>query len=227
MIAVEHIPDEIHDVLKNFSDWFFTQDRTNFVYHKNAEPITREEAVSVEYLKKQQSRDLDGFPVCSEGIDFQNMHGFDLDTFYPAITEADFEIKSFLAAKTCAIKMYYPAGGYIDWHTNANAFGYNTLFTYSLTGDGAFLYQNPLTKEVVTIPDKQGWNMKIGVYDVHGGSPLWHAAYTNCERLTWGYILDQVGWDNLIEELDVDISPLADMFGGQMPSYKNKSVLHA
>lgn len=223
MIAVENIPDEIHEVLTTFSDWFFEQDRSGFKVDQGS--ITSQEAVSIEYLHQQQQKKQSGFPTCANGIDFQHLHGFDLDKFYPAITEADFNIKTFLGAENCALKMYYPAGGYIDWHTNANAFGYNTLFTYSKEGDGAFLYQNPLTKEIITIPDKKGWNMKIGIYDVHGGSPLWHSAYTNCERLTWAYILNQVGWNNLIEELQVDITPLVDMFGGQLPSYKKPRIL--
>jgi hypothetical protein len=221
MIAVENIPSELEEILYTFTDWFFKQDRSGFDIKK--QPITREEAISIEYLKTQQASDHEGFPVCSEGIDFNTMRGFDLDKFWPAISETDGAIKTYLGSRTNAIKIYYPAGGYIDWHHNGNAYGYNALFSYSETGDGAFMYQHPITKDIITIPDKKGWNMKIGVYDTHDGNPLWHAAYTNCARLTWGYILDQSGWDNLKEELGVDVSPIEQMLGGTMPSYKEES----
>jgi hypothetical protein len=229
MIAIDVIPEEILEELNTFSDWFFQQDRSNFVMQRGEEPITQQEAVSIEYLRRQQGKNLEGFPVCSDGIDFNSMKGFDLEKFYPAIRNADNAIKTFLGARSCALKMYYPAGGFIDWHTNANAFGYNVLFSYSVNGDGAFLYQNPKTKEVVTIHDHPGWNMKIGLYDVDGGNPLWHAAYTHCERLTWGYILDQRGWHSLVDELGVDLTPLEEMYSG-LPDFKMRhkfSSIHA
>ena len=224
MIAVENIPDEILCDLDDFAEWFFAQDRTGFKIREF--DVAREEAVSLEYLAKQQSRNTEGFPACSQGIDFNEMYGFDVEKFYPRVSEIDGAIRAFLGARSCAIKMYYPAGGFIDWHTNANAFGYNVLFTYSREGDGAFMYQNPKTKEVVSIPDKKGWNMKIGVYDKHDGLPLWHAAHTNCERLTWGYILDEIGWQNLVEELDIDMTPLDAMYDG-LPQFRKLKSGHA
>lgn len=220
MIVVDNIPEEILKPLTEFSNWFFQQDRTKFDMRDFG--INREEAVSTAYLNAQQQKgeSLEGYPACAYGIDFQEMKGFDLDVFYPKITQIDTTIRNYLSAKCCAIKMYYPAGGFIDWHTNANAYGYNALFTYSQTGDGAFLYQDPSTKQIVELKDKRGWNMKVGLYDKQGGAPLWHAAYTECERLTWGYVIDQLGWDNLVEELNLDISPLEAMVG-ELPSFRN------
>jgi len=217
MIAVDVIPSEILTELDEFADWLFQQDRSGFKVRDFG--VSQQEAVSLEYLAKMQAKDPDGYPACSQGLDFNEMCGFDVEKFYPRITEIDTSIRAFLGARTCALKMYYPAGGFIDWHTNANAFGYNVLFTYSTEGDGAFMYQNPKTKEIVTIPDKKGWNMKVGVYDKHDGLPLWHAAYTNCERLTWGYILDEMGWENLVEEINIDMAPLNAMYDG-LPQFK-------
>lgn len=222
MIVVENIPEDILSELNDFTDWFFQQEgRKDFKIREFDTP--REEAISLAYLKQQQGKKLDGYPACAYGIDFNELTGFDVDKFYPHITEIDTTVRSFICAKHSAIKMYYPAGGYIDWHTNANAYGYNVLFTYSLTGEGAFLYQNPKTKEIVTLHDKPGWNMKVGLYDIHEGSPLWHAAWTDCERMTWGYILDERGWTNLVEEIDMDLTPLVEMYGN-LPCFKNRKA---
>ncbi len=221
MIAVENIPDELLTVLNGFSKWFFEQDRSTF--NIRGKDFDAEYYCSTEYLDKRQRDGHSGYPDGSRGIDFQMMKGFDLEVFYPKLQQVDTAIKNFICSRRCAIKMYYPADGFIDWHTNENAYGYNVLFTYSQTGEGAFLYQNPQTKEIVTIPDKKGWNMKVGLYDKQDGAPLWHAAWTKSERLTWGYILDELGWENLIEELETDTSPLETMYG-TMPSFRSQAV---
>lgn len=221
MIAVDNIPSDILEELDQFADWFFQQDRGGFKIRTF--DLSREEATSVEYLKSQQEKKLEGYPQCAYGLDFNEMAGFDIEKFYPQITDVDTTIRNYLCARNSAIKMYYPAGGYIDWHTNANAYGYNVLLTYSRTGDGAFLYQHPKTKEIITIHDKPGWNMKVGLYDIHEGSPLWHAAWTGCERMTWGYIVDDYGWANLIEEIDMDLSPFIEMYG-DLPNFKKRKT---
>lgn len=219
MIVVDNIPNEILGELNKFTDWFFQQDRSGFKI--KTFDMTLEQATSVEYLKNQQEKKLEGYPERACGLDFNNMTGFDTQTFYPQIAEIDTVIRNYICARNSAIKIYYPAGGYIDWHTNANAYGYNVLLTYSRTGEGAFLYQHPKTKEIVTLPDKPGWNMKVGLYDTHHGSPLWHAAWTGCERMTWGYILDDYGWANLVEEINMDLSPLIEMYG-DLPDFKTR-----
>jgi hypothetical protein len=224
MIIVENIPGDLLNSLNEFSDWFFKQDRTSF--KMKSVNVTRDQAMSLSYLHAQQQKgeSVDGYPESAEGLDLQYMQGYDLDKFYPAITKTDTDLRNFLGAKACALKMYYPAGGFIDWHTNANAYGYNVLFTYSTTGDGAFLFQHPITKEIVELHDKPGWNMKVGMYDKLGGYPLWHAAYTNCERLTWAYILDEIGWMNLVDDIDIDVSKLESIVG-ELKSFRQVSPM--
>lgn len=224
MIPVDNIPDELLNGLNKFSDWFFKQDLNELeIVGKD---LDADYFCSLDYLKLRQEEGNAGFPDKSKGIDMTSMVGYNLDIFRPKITELDNTIKNFICSRSCALKMYYPESGFIDWHTNENASGYNALFTYSLKGDGAFMYQHPRTKNIVTIPDKQGWNMKVGMYDRHDGLPLWHAAYTKCERLTWGYILDKSGWDMLIDEIGVDCNAMADIYGNesQRPVFKSTAV---
>lgn len=224
MISVSNIPSELLDSLNKFSDWFFEQDR-NTLKIAGAD-LDSKEFCSVEYLNKRQTQGHSGFPDSAKGIDMNMMCGYDLDQYQSKLTELDTDIKNFICSRTCALKMYYPTNGFIDWHTNENASGYNVLFTYSVDGRGAFVYQHPRTKEIVTIPDKLGWSMKVGMYDRHDGLPLWHAAYTECERLTWAYILDQSGWDILVDEIGVDKTNISDVYGqvGDRPAFSSLAV---
>lgn len=215
---IDDVPADLLEDLNKMSTWFFEQDRSKFELKPSK--ITWQEGTSIEYLHKQQAKsEISGFPEAACGLDFNIvMEGYDLDTFRPKLIKADTALRSYLSGRSCALKMYYPAGGFIDWHTNANAYGFNVLLTYSLTGEGAFMYQHPLTKEIITLEDKPGWTMKVGMYDKPGGAPLWHCAYTQCERLNWGYILDERGWANLVEELNIDLAEMESIYG-PLPSF--------
>lgn len=237
MKFVSSIPRELEVELYNFSDWFFNQD-LNLVNlrEKDKRNLTANEAVSIEYLHKIQSKDHIGYPEASYGADFLEVEAVNVDkfrdqkgvlderrfeNFLRPIRELDATLKQFICSPRAAIKMFYPPEGFIAWHNNSNAYGYNILFTYSETGEGAFLYQHPITKEIVEMPDKKGWSAKVGCYDVAGGSPLWHAAYTRCHRLNWGYVIPENVWSDLMnEDFGVDISFIDDLFG-TTPSFKH------
>lgn len=214
MIMIENIPEDLLQDLNEFSTWFFAQNHSSLEFAgKN---LDYRDYVSAEALKQQQNKQLEkfGYPKDARGIDFNSPESeYDFDIFQNKMVEYDMKFRSFLGAKYCALKMFYPEGGFIDWHTNANAFGYNVLLTYSKTGDGAFFYQHPITKEIVELHDKPGWTMKVGMYDKPGGAPLWHCAYTNCERLNWGYVMPDNGWENLVEELNINIEDMEAVYG--------------
>jgi hypothetical protein len=114
-----------------------------------------------------------------------------------------------ISAHRNALFMVYPPGGYIGWHNNANASGYNVLLTWSAAGDGWWKHVDIQTDEVVTIPDKPGWQCKYGYYGSYKDNPeslLYHAAYTNCWRATIAYVFnrDETGkkmCQMLLEEL--------------------------
>jgi len=59
---------------------------------------------------------------------------------------------------------YYPPGGYMSWHDNFNAPGYNILFTWSEKGDGFFRWYDLKTGKIETMLDRPGWSAKIGYY---------------------------------------------------------------
>lgn len=89
---------------------------------------------------------------------------------------------------------FYPPGGYITWHHNGNAHGYNLLFSYSSTGEGSFKYYNHSIKEVVDMKDSPDqWTAKImrfpKIQDV--SELLWHNVQTSCHRISFALLLQE------------------------------------
>lgn len=211
MILIDTIPEELLEELNKLSTWFFSQDLSD-IRVKPSE-FDYESGTSLEYLLNAQSDERVGFPKAALGVDFNQPLGYTAEKWHSKIMSFDSAIKSYLGSKTCALRMYYPTEGYIDWHTNANAYGYNVLLTYSQTGEGEFKYQHPITKEIVVLKDKPGWSMKLGMYDLANGAPLWHCAWTKCPRLNWGYILHQTSWNLLLDEVGVSVEDMESIYG--------------
>jgi len=92
------------------------------------------------------------------------------------------------------LSVIYPASGYMSWHTNANDFGYNVLLTWSENGNGFFRYQDPITKEIVTMHDKSGWNCKVGYYGKYTEPDklFWHCCSTDELRISVAWIFPTV-----------------------------------
>lgn len=116
--------------------------------------------------------------------------------------ELDAEMKTELGLKSSALSQLYPPQGFIGWHNNANASAYNLIFTWSETGDGWFKFIDPKTSELVTIHDEKGWNLKAGYFGSYGsGNVVYHAARTNCYRMTLSYVMehDENYWQDCID----------------------------
>ena len=118
------------------------------------------------------------------------------------------EVCMFLGAHRKALSMVYPPGGFIGWHNNANAGGYNIIFTWSEKGDGQWEHIDPITKEHVVIPDVEGWQCKYGYYGTYDeyDKILYHAARTNCLRSTIAFVFnsDETGKrmaEHVVEEI--------------------------
>ena len=115
------------------------------------------------------------------------------------------KIGNFLGTPKNALTMVYPDNGYIGWHHNGNAPGYNILLSYSQDGDGCFKYYDNKKDEVVIIQDKPGWQVKVGYYPRQGratNSVYWHAAETKKQRISLAWIIDhRPMWVNMISEI--------------------------
>ena len=103
------------------------------------------------------------------------------------------KMMNFLSVKHNALTAVYPPGGFISWHNNANAPGFNLIFSYSEDGSGYFDYIHPETKEVIRCQDKPGqWTCKAAYFG-HYGEPnkvMYHAASTDDWRCTVSYVFD-------------------------------------
>lgn len=190
-----------------------------------------EYSCSPECIKSMPHDTHDGFPPDSMGYDFNQMATWiKHDRIDPAMAEPILEksrwldntLGNYMGSRFCALKMWYPPEGYIAWHTNWNVPGYNILMTYNPDGDGYFRFVDPsgaqghkpnglnkgdnksLEQNIITIPDKPGWSMKVGYYgkkEEHD-KILWHSAYSKTPRINLGYVVYDVNlWKDMVEEL--------------------------
>jgi hypothetical protein len=121
------------------------------------------------------------------------------------LKKLDTELLAWSGCRNNAVKMLYPKGGYMGWHHNANAAGYNILLSWSEKGLGFFRYQDPITKEIVTMQDTPGWTCKVGYYGRFDepNRTYWHCASAEHEeRFTLGYIIPHEGmWNDMTEDI--------------------------
>lgn len=156
------------------------------------------------YRYIDMGEDHDGSPESSVcyAIKPQHYNGTHPEEYRKTWNQLNDTMKTELGVQTSALSTLYPPGGFIGWHTNANAAAFNLIFTWSEKGDGWWKHVDPKTGEVITIPDKEGWQLKAGQFGSHGsGNVVLHAAKTNCFRITLGYMLghDEHYWKDCID----------------------------
>lgn len=147
-----------------------------------------------------------GFPRAMRGIGSRDMEKIDPNnSVVQMFPKGIGRISRFLGSPNNALSMYYPENGFIGWHHNGNAPGYNILMTYSKDGDGGFSFWDYATKSIKTIPDKKGWAVKVGYYPNQREEPeraYWHMAKTTNERITIAWVINQKEmWKNMIDEI--------------------------
>jgi len=144
-----------------------------------------------------------GYPRGVKGLGTGEFEARQSRYFFDIIHKDITKIKNYLGALDTALCMFYPEDGYIGWHHNGNAEGYNILFSYSIDGDGRFEYYDYKTKSIQQIQDKPGWNVKCGYYPSDKREPervYWHAAATKNPRLSIAFIINNRDmWINMID----------------------------
>ena len=196
---------DLKNILGKFLPVLLAVDRSNFPYKPNSrELLTPEYACGPEYLTHMQSKKVDGFPEKTHGIDLMR-YTTPYQSVRDALKRLDTELLAWSGSRNNAVKMLYPKGGYMGWHHNANASGYNILLSWSEKGTGYFRYQDPITKEIVTMWDTPGWTCKVGYYGswTETDKIYWHCASAEHEeRFTLGYIIPHEGmWSDMIEDI--------------------------
>mgnify|MGYP001222394178 FL=1 len=190
---------ELKNLLNDYSEWFENLDKTSIKVR--GEKDIDEYYTSEEYLSSIDKKIHEGFPEKTHGIDLVFCDSID-DNIRKRIRQVDMDFNSVLGSERCAVKMYYPEGGYMGWHNNHNASGYNILFSYTKSGKGFFRYK---TDELVTMNDSPGWTAKVGYYG-NNDEPdklFWHCARAYEDRLTLGFVLpDEDFWKMMIEDIE-------------------------
>ena len=187
-----------------------------------------EYAASIECLESTPAETHDGFPPDSYGYDLNEEtlkrvllnegHNFSDDEkewiqkYIEKSKWVDDKIGTWIGFKFCALKMFYPADGYIAWHTNWNVPGFNCLFTHS-NGDGYWRHIDSSEEpegsvrapsdKLVHIQDVDGWHCKLGYYGEkkEHNKIMWHAAYGG-PRITLGFVVgDPDIWEDIVEEI--------------------------
>ena len=207
-IAIKNV--ELKRILDNWLEVLLRADRSMYPYDagvgKNG-AFTPEYACGMEYLTHMQSKKVDGFPESTLGIDLMRYKP-PQESLVKALFQLDTDLMNWSGSRNNAVKMLYPKGGYMGWHHNANASGYNILLSWSEKGTGFFRYQDPITKEIVTMQDTPGWTCKVGYYGAwHEADKIyWHCAQAaHEERLTLGYIIPHKDmWESMWEDIQTE-----------------------
>ena len=208
---------EFIDILNEYKDVLLyreTKEDEPFIAKELSVSFPNEKAedwISDDYMNDiiSQGRSHDGFPRILKGftgLKYNDKHHPNGDKIKEATKTLNSKLIEFLSCRNNALNACYPPGGFIAWHNNANAAGYNIIITYSETGEGWFDYWDTEKKERVRIKDKPGWQAKMtyfGPYD----SPeklCYHAAYTDCYRITVAFVFAEADefWQEVIEDLE-------------------------
>lgn len=212
MYLVENINEEVLDLLNTYSTFFFDQDLTELtklaVQNPKNKPIRQSGwGTSEAYLKVIVDKDghHDGYPEMTYSHDLQSGKYSSPESKEKCL-EVSQELMSWLGARNQAVHSYYPGdGGYIGWHNNWNAHGYNIIFSYTVDGSGYFKYLDPISKEVIHMQDSPGWCCKVGYFG-RGREPdkvIYHCAGTNkSPRLTIAFVIPHREiWMNMVQEI--------------------------
>lgn len=215
---------EFIKILDDYKDFLMQRDHPDDEpYVGKILPVTNPDADPEDWVSDKKMHEIinqgqrhSGFPNRMKGLSgLKLMQGDDqpwLAVLGPDIKEKTKETNSklieFLSCKNNALNAVYPPGGFIDWHNNANAFGYNIIITWSETGEGWFDYWDIDKKERVRIQDKPGWQAKMtyfGPYD-KPDTLCYHAAYTDCWRITIAFVFLEANefWREVIEDLETE-----------------------
>lgn len=210
---------EFLDILNEYKDVLLKRD------HPDDDPLIAKEMplqfkeekaedwVSDEYMHEiiKMGSGHDGFPRVLKGYGGLKHEGGDMrgKVIKDASRDLNTKLMEFLSCRNNALNACYPPGGFISWHNNANAKGYNIIITYSENGNGWFDYWDTEKKERVRIPDVPGWQAKMTYFGPYDGDPdqiCYHAAYSDDYRITVAFVFAEADefWEEVIEDLETE-----------------------
>lgn len=207
------INQELLDILNPYAEWFFEQDDHDALLPTGESLVKRMggmdhiSSCSIEYMNHVVGKDGAhiGFPEVAYCCDISQGVGVIPKHHVEKQQELNSQLIAYLGARNVAVHTYYPPNGFMGWHNNWNAHGYNILLTYNSEENGGFFrYLDPITKEVVTLIDPKGWSCKVGYFG-RGREPdkvVYHCCSNTAKRLTLGYVVPHLEiWRSMIEDI--------------------------
>ena len=217
MLAISKLNPELLQILTEFSDWFFSRDNSDLNAFVGKNPNMKnvsikdmgEESTSIPYLQNAlKTPEKYGFPAHSWGLELNHDHAYyNLEDIKERAKKTNSELMNFFGARNNALQMYYPADGYIGWHNNGNAKGYNIVLSCNPGADGEFEHWDHINNKLNVFKDQAGWNCKVGYF---GGFDepdklFWHCARTRTPRLTLSYVIfDKNIWEDMVADINYD-----------------------
>ena len=106
--------------------------------------------------------------------------------FYNGISEIYPEGKSIRLSGSF---LYKGPNAFMGWHTNNEAYCRRVYISYcpNAAGESFFRYRDISTKEIITVPDPKGWDVKTFIIPKKGEEPLWHCVHSDTERYSFGF----------------------------------------
>lgn len=215
MKAISSLHPDLLQILTEFSDFFYGRDFSHLEGFIGQDPKMKEiivkekrdEAISMEYLLRGiPTPQKYGFPRNTWGLEMSQEKDWIKDKeLISKCTVTNDKLMDFFGARNNALQMYYPSGGYIGWHNNCNAPGYNIILSCNPGGDGYFDHYDHNTNELNRYQDEKGWNCKVGYFgsDKEPEKIFWHCAATNTPRLTFSYVIyDENLWRDMVDDID-------------------------
>ena len=211
---------EVLEALNEYKDFLMRGDIDNHLFLMAGEEQDKKDYYTgEEYLKKiiSQGESHLGFPnVMRSYTGLMPQKSYDgkperykstrSQEFVDASSKLNSRLMEVLSAKTNTLNTVYPPGGFISWHNNANASGYNILFSWSETGDGWFDYWDIEKQEIVRIHDVPGWQCKMGYFGPYykPETLCYHTAATECWRISVAYVFAEADtmWKYVIEDIE-------------------------
>lgn len=219
---------EVLKALKEFEWYYENREWLREHLRTNGDPSKRDWFVGEKHRDEiiSQAENHEGYPDTMHCISLKNdrldiaqrgkmsaeSHSAGIVEIFKKFGELNTNLCTILSSRNNALCSLYPPNGYISWHNNANASAYNLIFTWSETGEGNFKYVDGHTGKTVVMKDKKGWQCKAGYFGAYNEpwyNRVYHAAETDCWRLTVSYIFDRTDMslglqDEIVEEIMSD-----------------------
>jgi hypothetical protein len=208
MKVISEIHQDLKQILTEYSDWFFAQDLEKIEKYIVPRPNKdrNDKYTTNEYLQKcLKQPEKYGFPEKIWGLEIHHDRNTIPDKKLVEKTrEVNEELLNFFGARNNALQLYYPPGGFIGWHNNGNAHGYNIILSCNPEGDGEFEHWDHVNNKLDVMEDTKGWSCKVGYFGKFSEPKevYWHCARTRSPRLTFSFVIyDKNIWDDMIEDI--------------------------